>query len=141
MLFLTGFTLSEAVLVGMVSSTFAPMILFKGLVLTSFLFGGLSLLALRSTRDLSQLGMWLWCSLCLLLGLSFVQILMPFGTGSELAFALLGALVFVGYIVFDTHLLAKRLHPEEFCVATVSLYLDLVNLFFYVLRIVSGGGN
>ncbi|KAL0196133.1 hypothetical protein M9458_009705, partial [Cirrhinus mrigala] len=53
----------------------------------------------------------------------------------ELVFAGAGALLFCGFIVFDTHLLMHKLSPEEHVLASINLYLDIVNLFIYILRI------
>ena len=49
----------------------------------------------------------------------------------------LGVVVFSFLIIFDTSLIMKRLSPEEYINASVSLYLDIVNLFLYFLRIFS----
>lgn len=46
-----------------------------------------------------------------------------------------GALLFCGFILFDTHLIMHKLSPEEYVMASVSLYLDFINLFIYILRI------
>jgi len=60
----------------------------------------------------------------------------------------LGALVFSLYIVYDTQLMMGGKHkyslsPEEYIFAALNLYLDVVNLFRYVLILVgiSGGGG
>ena len=46
-----------------------------------------------------------------------------------------GALLFCGFILFDTHLIMHKLSPEEYVMASVNLYLDFINLFIYILRI------
>ena len=46
-----------------------------------------------------------------------------------------GAVVFCGFILFDTHLIMHKLSPEEYVLASVNLYLDFINLFIYILRI------
>ena len=47
--------------------------------------------------------------------------------GSPLA--TVGALLFCRFIICDTHLLMHRLSPEEYVLAAISLYLDILNLF------------
>ena len=49
--------------------------------------------------------------------------------------AILGAIVFSCFIVFDTHLLIHKLSPEEYIVAAINLYLDIINLFLEILKI------
>lgn len=52
----------------------------------------------------------------------------------ELVLASLGALLFCGFIIFDTHVLMYKLSPEEYVLAAISLYLDIINLFLHLLR-------
>ena len=54
---------------------------------------------------------------------------------TELLFACAGALVFCGFIIYDTHLLMHQLSPEEHILASINLYLDIINLFIHLLRI------
>ena len=53
----------------------------------------------------------------------------------ELIYAGFGALVFCGFIIFDTSLLMNQLSPEEHILASINLYLDIVNLFLHILRV------
>jgi FtsH-binding integral membrane protein len=46
-----------------------------------------------------------------------------------------GAVLFCGFILFDTHLIMHKMSPEEYVMASVTLYLDFINLFIYILRI------
>ena len=46
-----------------------------------------------------------------------------------------GALLFCGFILFDTHLIMHKLSTEEYILASINLYLDFINLFLYILRI------
>jgi len=41
------------------------------------------------------------------------------------------------YIVFDTSRLIHRFEPDEYVHAAIQLYLDILNLFLYILRILS----
>ena len=59
-------------------------------------------------------------------------------------YASLGALIFCFYLIFDTQLMIGGKHkysisPEEYIVAALNLYLDIINLFLYILMIVGGG--
>ena len=53
----------------------------------------------------------------------------------ELVYAIAGALLFSAFIVFDTHMLMHKLSPEEYILASINLYLDIINLFVEILRI------
>jgi protein lifeguard len=47
----------------------------------------------------------------------------------------LGALVFSGYIIYDTDNIIKRHTYDEYIWAAVSLYLDIINLFLNLLSL------
>jgi len=53
----------------------------------------------------------------------------------EFVLSIGGALLFCGFIIFDTHMIMHKLSPEEYIMAAVNLYLDFINLFVYILRI------
>ena len=53
----------------------------------------------------------------------------------HLGIAVVGAVLFSCFIVFDTHMLIHKLSPEEYIVAAINLYLDIINLFLEILKI------
>ena len=58
-----------------------------------------------------------------------------------ICYASAGALIFSMYIVYDTQLMMGGKHkyslsPEEYIFASLSLYLDIINLFMYILMII-----
>jgi FtsH-binding integral membrane protein len=48
-------------------------------------------------------------------------------------------LVFSGLMVFDTCRLRNVYGPEEYVMAAVAIYLDLLNMFLAILRLLGGG--
>jgi FtsH-binding integral membrane protein len=48
-------------------------------------------------------------------------------------------LVFSGLLVFDTWRLRNVYGPEDYVIAAVAIYLDLLNMFLAILRILGGG--
>ena len=60
-----------------------------------------------------------------------------------IGFGAAGALVFSLYLVYDTQLMLGGKHkyalsPEEYIFAALNLYIDVVQLFLYILMIVGG---
>jgi hypothetical protein len=58
----------------------------------------------------------------------------------RLVYACLGALLFCFFLVHDTQLMIGGEHkysisPEEYIFAALTLYLDIINIFIYLLRI------
>lgn len=79
-------------------------------------------------------------SLIVLLIFGFVAVMWP-NEIVRMVYACLGALLFSFYLVFDTQLMVGGNHkvayaPEEYVFAALSLYLDIGNLFLYLLRII-----
>ena len=60
-----------------------------------------------------------------------------------IGFGVAGALIFSLYIIYDTQLMMGGKHkysldPEEYVFAALNIYLDVINLFLYILMIVGG---
>lgn len=63
-----------------------------------------------------------------------MQIFLPLGKTSHMIIGIVGILVFCGYIVHDTDELIKRYEYDEYILAAIDLYLDLINLFLKILE-------
>jgi FtsH-binding integral membrane protein len=108
-------------------------------VVTAVMTAGLGSYALVTRRDLSRLQPFLFAGL---LGLVVAMIVNIFVGGSVMYGVLswAGALLFSGMLVFDVNR-AKYL-PDTMgnaVVVTLGIYLDVVNLFLFILRILGGG--
>jgi len=55
----------------------------------------------------------------------------------EFVLALGGAVVFSLFIIFDVQMVMRTVSPEEYIMATITLYLDIINLFLHILRLLS----
>ena len=61
---------------------------------------------------------------------------MFFGNSStETLLTLFGAFVFGAYIIYDTHVIMKHLSAEEYIVAVINLYCDIIRLFIKLLKL------
>jgi len=65
----------------------------------------------------------------------------PHGSTTELVYGVVAALIFSGYILVDTQLVMRHYHVEEEIAASISLYLDILNLFLAILRILNSQSN
>ena len=116
------------------------------LVLTAAVFVSLTFYVMTTKKDFSFLGGALFSGLIILLVWSFMNSLFDFGLGAggHTVFSLMGALLFVGYILYDTSMLLHYYGPDDYIMAAIALYLDIVNLFLYLLellRMLQGGDN
>ncbi|KAM5288881.1 protein lifeguard 4 isoform 2-T2 [Ctenodactylus gundi] len=131
---LFGFTLLEALTVAIIVTFYDVYIILQAFVLTSAVFLGLTLYTLQSKRDFSRSGAGLFAFLWILCLSGFLKMFF-YSETVELVFAAGGALLFSGFIIYDTHSLMHKLSPEEYVLAAISLYLDIINLFLYLLRL------
>ncbi|NWR66386.1 LFG4 protein, partial [Bucorvus abyssinicus] len=134
---LFGFcSLNDSLLFLFIVSFFDVSIVLQAFILTTAVFLGLTAYTLQSKRDFSKFGagyvkikftFFFSCFICLQLFF--------YSETMELAFAAAGALLFCGFIIYDTHFLMHKLSPEEYILAAINLYLDIINLFLHLLRL------
>ncbi|NXK01888.1 LFG4 protein, partial [Herpetotheres cachinnans] len=132
---LFGFcSLNDSLLFLFVVSFYEVSIVLQAFILTTAVFLGLTAYTLQSKRDFSKFGAGLFACLWILIFSGFLRLFF-YSETMELVFAAAGALLFCGFIIYDTHLLMHKLSPEEYILAAINLYLDIINLFLHLLRL------
>ncbi|PWA55264.1 bax inhibitor-1 family protein [Artemisia annua] len=142
--FLGLFTASLSLTVGVTCANTDGKIVLEALILTSAVVTSLTAYtfwASRKGKDFSFLGPILFTSLVILLVTSFMQMVFPLGPTSNAIIGGFGAVIFSGYIIYDTENLIKRFTYDEYIWASVTLYLDILNLFLTILRMLNRGDN
>ncbi len=112
--------------------------------LAALLMAGLGTYVWLSNRDFGGLGKMLFWALLGLLVVGFIGIFVHWGAGGQLLYSIVGAAIFVGFTLYDFSNIKRRYGPDDYAIATVSLYLDFLNLFLFLLQILlslSGGGS
>jgi FtsH-binding integral membrane protein len=71
----------------------------------------------------------------------FMSAFFPKTSAIELGYGVIAALIFSAYILVDTQLIIRHYHVEEEIAAAISLYLDILNLFLAILRILNSQNN
>ena len=131
---------------GLLFIVYSDISIFQTFLVTAASFGGLSLVGYTTKRDLSGMGSFLIMGLW---GLIFAMLANFLFHSPALYFAinLLGVLIFAGLIAYDTQRLKLMYHQvggnaAAMSVATsygaLSLYLDFVNLFRFLLYFMGG---
>merc|ERR1719387_2769853 len=115
------------------------MIVLQALLLTAAVFCSLTSYVFVTKKDFSWMGAGLSMGLMVLIMWSFINMLFPvtFGGMGHMVFALLGALLFSGYILYDTSVIMHHLGPDDYIMAAVNLYLYLLE----ILRMLQGGND
>ncbi|KAF6142579.1 hypothetical protein GIB67_039543 [Kingdonia uniflora] len=137
-IFLGLFTTCLSITVGVACANTEGKIVLEALVLTSAVIcsmTGYTFWAAKKGKDFSYLGPILFTSLIILILTGFIQMFFPLGPTSVAIYGALGALIFSGYLVYDTDNLIKRFTYDEYIWASVVLYLDILNLFLSILRV------
>ncbi|OMH82241.1 Protein lifeguard 4 [Zancudomyces culisetae] len=91
----------------------------------------------QSRRDFSELGSILSLGLYGLVFFGAVQMFLPFSDSLEFIKSFAALLIFSGYIVYDTSNILYRYRPDQYVIASMSLYLDVLNLFMQILKVLS----
>jgi len=143
-IFLGLFTLSLSLTVGVSCANTEGKLVLEALILTSAVVAsltGYTFWASKKGKDFSYLGPILFTSLFVLILTGFLQMFFPLGSTSVAIYGAMGAIIFSGYIVYDTDNLIKRFTYDEYIWASVTLYLDVLNLFLTILRMLRQGNN
>jgi FtsH-binding integral membrane protein len=111
-----------------------PGLIGQAAVLTIGAFGILTLYAFVSRRDFSAWGSFLMVGLWVLIGTMLLNFFFQ-NTTVNLWLASVSVLLFSGLLVFDTWRLRNHYGPDEYVGASVQIYLDLLNIFMALLRV------
>ena len=135
---LNGLTLSVIFLV------YTAGTIFQAFVSAAGMFGAMSVYGMVTKRDLTSWGSFFFMGL---IGILICSLINMFLHSPALAWAvsIIGVFVFLGLTAYDTQKLkgfanAPQLRENLAIYGALSLYLDFINLFLFMLRIL-GGGN
>ncbi|XP_044749186.1 protein lifeguard 1-like [Coccinella septempunctata] len=138
-IFLGLFTLAESFILAVCSSRYKTDIVFMAVGITAAVCLGLTLFAFQTKWDFTMIGGFLFVALIILMIFGFVTIFFR-GKTMQMVYASFGALLFSVYLIYDTQLMLGGKHkysvsPEEYVFAAMNLYLDIINIFIYILTI------
>ncbi|KAI7998831.1 Protein LIFEGUARD 4 [Camellia lanceoleosa] len=144
LILLMMFTIAIAFAVGLSCSFSKGRIVLLAGILTSVVVVTLTLYtfwAAKKGYDFSFLGPFLITSLMVLIVFGLIQIFIPLGKLGSTIYGGIGAIIFSGFIIYDTDNLIKHFNYDEYIWAAVCLYLDIINLFLALLDALGGGSG
>ncbi|CAB4467177.1 unnamed protein product [Rhizophagus irregularis] len=133
------FTIFMSYGIGTVVSMYSSKVVLQAFLITLGVFIALEVFTFQSKYDFSSWGPFLYVALWIVIFASVIGWLFPYDKGYHIAISVFSALLFSAYIIYDTYMILKRVSPEEYILATVDLYLDVVNLFVAIVAIIGGG--
>ncbi|CAG8618008.1 3579_t:CDS:2, partial [Dentiscutata heterogama] len=140
-LLLAAFTIAESYTIGTVVTYYNYFVVLRSLVVTSGLFIGIILYTMQSKYDFFGLYPFLYDGLLLVLGISITGIYIPFGGVFDFIFTIITIVLFCGFVAFDTFVILTTKHPEDYILAAVDLYLDFINIFLRILKVLNNNSQ
>jgi len=140
-IFLTMFTLGMSFLLGIVSAASDRDEIFIALGICALVTFGLTVFAWQTKYDFTMCHGALFTLLLTLTAVGIGMWFLPTNRESQLMLAGFGAFVFSLLLIHDTQIIIGGNHhlaisPEEYVFAALTLYLDIINLFLRILRII-----
>ncbi|MDE5958641.1 MAG: Bax inhibitor-1/YccA family protein [Muribaculaceae bacterium] len=134
------FAIINGLALSMIFAAYSPGSIAKTFFITAGTFGAMSVFGYTTKRDLTKFGSFLFMALIGLIIASVVNIFWNNGTmGWIISFA--GVIIFVGLTAWDTQQVKRMAEVMPAAAAghiatlgALSLYLDFINLFLYLLR-------
>ncbi len=131
--FISGITVAPLIAI-VAASPAGLVILAKALIITAFVFTAVGIVGYTTKMDLSGMRMFLMIGIIGMIITGLVGIFFPWGNVFEMFYAGIGVLLFAGFTAYDFQKI--KMYPEDRYVdAALQLYLDIFNLFIYVLRL------
>lgn len=140
LILLAAFTALEGIVVGAISASYALPTVALAVAVTGGVSAALCAYAAKAKTDYTAQGGMLLTALTALILAGLVGAFTR-STVFDVAIAGGGALLFGFYIVFDVQMIVGGAHtrfqlsPDDYVTGAIAVYLDIVNLFIYILRL------
>ncbi len=144
-----GAFLAYSALNGIMLSTifmvYTGAVIYKSFLTAALMFAGMSLYAMTTKRDLNRIGSYLVMGMWGLIGTMVLNMFLG-SSGLDYIISFAGVAIFLGLTAWDTQKIARwnqsygtNIDEETFTklsiIGALSLYLDFLNLFLFLLRI------
>ncbi|XP_048856397.1 protein lifeguard 2-like isoform X2 [Brienomyrus brachyistius] len=142
LILLAVFTLSLSYMTAMVSSYYNTRSVLVTLGITALVCLSVTVFSFQTKIDFTSCqGVLLILSMTVCFCGIFLACVVPFGyvPWLQAIYAVLGAIVFTMFLVFDTQVLLGKKHssisPEDYIFASLSIYLDIIYIFSFLLQL------
>ncbi|XP_022114008.2 protein lifeguard 2 [Pieris rapae] len=140
-IFLFIFTVAMSIPLGFVSSRFQVKEVFIALGVTATICLAVTIFAFQTKWDFTMCGGFVIATLTVLIMFGFMMLFLPYNNKLHLLYSGVGVLLFSMYLVYDTQLMMGGEHkysisPEEYVFAALNIYLDIINIFVKILRLI-----
>ena len=131
------FTISQSYVLMYAAACYKSNIVFAALAITVACTLGLTVYAWTTKKDFSPLAAWIVSFLFTIMSCGIIFILL--GYNINVIFCGCGVIIYSIYIIIDTQLLLGKFqvefNTEDYIFAAMNLYLDIINLFIEILKL------
>ena len=142
---LTIFTVSESFTILMFCIQYQPESIVIAVFLTTGLVVGLSFYACYTNTNFTYLGGVLFAGLCILNIAGLLIFLFGKNYVNDIIYSSISLLIFSLYLIYDTQLIYGKFGVEykidDYIIAAINIYLDIINLFIQILKIIGKKNN
>ncbi|XP_027203900.1 glutamate NMDA receptor-associated protein 1 lifeguard isoform X1 [Dermatophagoides pteronyssinus] len=140
------FTLAQSFLVGVIASMYQVQIVIYAVLITGVICLGLTLFAFQTKIDFTVFNGMMFIIFLVFMMFGFIKIFFPHNNTMHLIYSCIGALLFSAFLLIDTQMIVGGTHKhqlstEDYVFAALTLYLDIINIFLYVLQILQSLSN
>jgi len=138
------FTISKGYMISFVCNLTQPKIVFMAASMTCFILLALTLYACITKRDFTIYGSLIFLFSCVLLLFS-IFFLFTHNKLIHIIVSCIGVLIFSFYLIYDTQLLIgnkeNAMDTDDYILCSMMLYIDIVNIFFYIINILKSSSD
>lgn len=135
------FTLCESYMLMLCCATYNANVVIAAAALTAAVTVALTIYAFTTKTDFTWLGGMLFAGICILIvtGLLFCFLDTKNNNFLYILYCAAGVFIYSIYLIYDTQLISGKFENEfeidDYVIAAVNVYLDIINLFLYILSI------
>lgn len=110
--------------------------------ITALICFSLTAFAFQTKVDFTAMGGVLLILVIILMVAGIILMFVPAIKPIRILYASAGAFIFSLYLIYDTQMMMGGNHkyslsPEDYVFAALAIYLDIVNIFLYILQIIN----
>lgn len=139
---LLSWTMCEAYLVACCCAIYDPQTVIMAAVATLAVTVSITIYAWTTKTDFTFCGGMLFTAVCLLFLLTLFSFIFPF---LNAAICVLGVMIYSFYLLYDTQLIFGKVgieyDVEDYILASLNVYLDIIQIFLYMMEIIGSLSN
>tara|TARA_Y100000589_G_scaffold329762_2_gene377346 strand:- start:1725 stop:2300 length:576 start_codon:yes stop_codon:yes gene_type:complete len=137
---LSFFTICNSYVIGFITTQYDTLTVLQAFAVTAAITFALTMYAWQTKYDFTTWGAGLLSCLVAIIIVNILNIWIQ-NTVLHTIMSCFGAILFSFYIIYDTQLIIGGKHKkyqydiDDYVFATITLYLDIINLFLYILKL------